>query len=189
MKNAIILHGRPSKAEYYSEKYPSMSNSHWLPWLQKQLLNRDIAAATPEVPLAYEPLWDRWVKEVERYDITPETLIVGHSCGGGFWVRYLSEHPEIRTGKVVLVAPWIDVEQEDPNQFFKFELDPTVASRTKELVIFNSAEDAPEIQTSVKKLRETLKDVNYREFKGKGHFTHKYLPDDTFPELLEELTK
>jgi len=40
MKNAIILHGQSSKAEYYGEQFPSMSNAHWLPWLQGQLLMR-----------------------------------------------------------------------------------------------------------------------------------------------------
>ena len=42
MKNAIILHGGPSKKEYYDLNMPSMSNSHWLPWLQAQLLKKDI---------------------------------------------------------------------------------------------------------------------------------------------------
>ena len=56
-----------------------MSNSHWLPWLQKQLLNNDIFAETPEVPLSFEPLWERWVKEVEQFHITQETILVGHS--------------------------------------------------------------------------------------------------------------
>ena len=187
MPNAIILHGRPRKAEYYSDKFPSMSNSHWLPWLQKQLLNRDIFAATPEIPLAYEPLWERWVKEVERYEITPETILVGHSCGGGFWVRYLSEHQDITVGKLVLVAPWIDVEQEDPNHFFSFEIDPLIASRTGRLIILNSTDDVAEIQSSVQVLREQLQDIEYKEFTDRGHFTQKYMPDNTFPELLELL--
>jgi predicted alpha/beta hydrolase family esterase len=189
MKNAIILHGRPSKAEYYSEEYPSSSNSHWLPWLQKHLLNQDIFTATPEVPLAYEPLWERWVKEVERYDINSETILVGHSCGGGFWVRYLSEHRDLNVAKVVLVAPWIDVEQEDPNKFFDFNIDPNIASRTAGLIIFNSSDDVPEIQSSVVKLRKEIKNIKYREFENRGHFTHRKMPSDSFPELLEEVLK
>jgi predicted alpha/beta hydrolase family esterase len=188
MKNAIILHGRPTRREYYSDKYPSASNSHWLPWLQKQLLIRDIAAQTPEVPLSYEPIWERWSHEVERFEITPETVLVGHSCGGGFWVRYLSEHPKFQVGKVVLVAPWIDVEQEDPNHFFDFQIDPNLSSRTAGLTIFHSGDDAPEIQSSVKELRTKLKNIEYREFEGRGHFTHHYMPEDEFPELLEEVT-
>lgn len=39
MKNAIILHGGPDKEEYYDPKARSMSNSHWIPWLQAQQLN------------------------------------------------------------------------------------------------------------------------------------------------------
>jgi predicted alpha/beta hydrolase family esterase len=187
MGNAIILHGRPTRAEYYDAKWPSMSNSHWLPWLQKQLILKDIFAATPEVPLAYEPLWERWVREVERFDITSDTILVGHSCGAGFWVRYLSEHKDLRVGKVFLVAPWIDVEQDDPSGFFTFELDPNIAARTNGLTIFHSSNDVAEIQTSVAKLRQKLNGINYREFDDKGHFTHKYLPDDTFPELLEAI--
>ena len=189
MTNAIILHGRPKKTEYYDDRWPSMSNSHWLPWLQKQLLLKDIFAVTPEIPLAYEPLWERWVREVERFDITPETILVGHSCGAGFWVRYLSEHKDLKVGKVVLVAPWIDAEQEDSHHFFDFELDPGIASRTKGLVILHSTNDVAEIQSSVARLRQELKAITYREFENKGHFAHKYLPDDTFPELLEEVLR
>src|SRR5579884_3172331 len=102
MKNAIILHGKPSKEEYYDPKAPSMSNAHWLPWLQGQLLKRDISAATPEVPFAFDPKWNLWNHEFERFDITPETILVGHSTGAGFIIKYLSIHPEVKVGKVVL---------------------------------------------------------------------------------------
>lgn len=108
MKNAIILHGKPDKEEYYSETAPSPSNAHWLPWLQKQLIIRDIKADTPEVPYPYELDYATWAREFERFDVTPETVLVGHSCGGGFIVRWLCEHADVHVGKVVLVAPWTD---------------------------------------------------------------------------------
>ena len=79
MKNAIIIHGAPDKEEYYSDKYPSASNFQWLPWLQKQLIMRDIKADTPEMPHAYSPQYDVWKREFERFDITSETILVGHS--------------------------------------------------------------------------------------------------------------
>jgi predicted alpha/beta hydrolase family esterase len=187
MRNAIILHGRPRKADYYNEAYPSESNSHWLPWLQKQLIIKDIFAATPEVPLAFEPLWERWVIEVERFDITAETVLVGHSMGGGFWLRYLSEHPDLEVGKLLLVAPWIDVEDEDLSHFFDFELDRDLISRTAGITLFHSTDDDPDIVSSVTELRKLLPDMGYIEFNDRGHFTHKYMPSDTFPELLEEI--
>ncbi|HSX45214.1 MAG TPA: alpha/beta hydrolase [Candidatus Saccharimonadales bacterium] len=188
MKNAIILHGRPSKAEYYNPDRPSMSNSHWLPWLQSQLLKHDIAAVTPEVPFSFQPVWKEWVKEVERFEIGPETILVGHSCGGGFWVRYLSEHPKLKVGKVVLVAPWIDVERSDKD-FFDFKIDPDFVKRTQSLIVFHSDNDKEEMQTSLKKLKAEIPNLDVRIFHDYGHFTIGTMKTPEFPELLEEIFK
>lgn len=185
MKNAIILHGKPGKDEYYSDKYPSASNSHWLPWLQKQLTIKDIAAHAPEIPYAYAPRYETWCKEFERYEITPETILVGHSCGGGFIVRWLSEHPEVKVGKAVLVAPSVGIDWEH-HGFFDFTIDPELAGRTKGLTIFGSDNDRSGIIESIKKCREIIKNVEYREFKGYGHFTLKRMGTIEFPELFEE---
>lgn len=187
MKTAILLHGRPYKERYYSPETVAQSNLHWFPWLQQQLITSDIFAYTPDIPLSYEPLWERWVKEIERYEINEDTMLVGHSCGGGFWVRYLSEHPELKVAKVVLVAPWIDVEQEDPNNMFDFKIDPEFVKRTKGTVIFHSTNDAGEIINSVAKLREKVKNIGYKEFENYGHFTYKTMKTHKFPELLTEL--
>ena len=129
MKNAILLHGKPGKEEYYDSRLPSPSNYHWFPWLQKQLIVHDIKTDTPEVPMAYDPQWELWVKEVERFDIGPESLLVGHSCGSGFWVRYLSEHKDLKVDKVVLVAPSLGLGW-DNRTFFDFAIDPDIKRDT-----------------------------------------------------------
>jgi hypothetical protein len=189
MKNAIIIHGMPGKEEYYSDQYPSSSNFQWLPWLQKQLLMRDIFAVTPEMPQAYAPVYELWKTEFERFDITPETILVGHSCGGGFLVRWLSEHADVKVGKVVLVAPWLDSKNELQNGFFDFEIDSTLVSRTKSITIFNSTNDFDSIHESVKRIMSMVKDVHYVEFKDKGHFIGEPFITNGFPELLEEILK
>lgn len=185
MRNAILLHGLPSKEEYYNPVYPSASNSHWFPWLQKQLLMKDIKADTPEVFKAYEMDWDSWVKEVERFDITHETTLVGHSMGSGFWIRYLSENPEITVDKVLLVAPWINMHHEEDTTFFDFELDPAIVQRANEFIIFASDNDVQDVQDSVNYLKEKLPNATFREFHEYGHFTLKSMKTDVFPELLE----
>ena len=76
MKNAIIIHGRPTKEIYYSDEYPSSSNFAWIPWLQKQLIIHDIKADTPEMPLAFEPDYEIWKKEFERFEITEATIFI-----------------------------------------------------------------------------------------------------------------
>jgi len=187
MKNAIILHGRPSKKEYYDPTAPSMSNAHWLPWLQGQLLKRNVSTATPEVPLSFKPQWRLWCKEVERFEINPGTIIVGHSCGGGFWARWLSEHKDVSVGKVVLVAPWIDPDNILKGIFFDFKIDPNLADRTKGITIFSSDNDHPKILESVKILRDQIKGIKYKEFNSYGHFCYEDMKTAEFPELLAEV--
>ena len=189
MKNAIIVHGSPDRKEYYSADFPSASNSHWLPWLQKQLMMRDIKADTPEMMFPFKPDYELWKKEAERFDIGPETMLVGHSCGGGFWIRYLSEHPDLQVGKVVLVAPWVDPANIRKTDFFDFEYDPYLAKRTQGVTIFDSTNDHPGIHWSVEILRQVIHDVEYREFENYGHFCLEDMGTQAFPELLEEVLK
>lgn len=186
MKNAIILHGGPSKEEYYDPKIPSMSNAYWIPWLQGKLLKADIPTATPEVPYSFDRNWEMWNQEVERFDITPETILIGHSTGAGFFVKYLSIHPNIKVDKVVLIAPWLDPENEHTKNFFDdFEIDSNLVSRTKGITIFNSDNDQKSVQKTVEILRNKIKGIGYKELHNRGHFYLYDLNSKEFPELLE----
>lgn len=186
MKNAIILHGGPSKKEYYNPNMPSMSNAHWIPWLQGQLLKHEISAATPEVPHSYDRNWKVWTTEVERFDITPETILIGHSTGAGFFIKYLSIHPDITVGKVVLVAPWLDPDHDKTKNFFDdFEIDPDVMSRTKGITIFYSDDDQQSVLKTVEIIRQKMKGVTFKEFHHYGHFCIEDMKATEFPELLQ----
>lgn len=188
MRNAIILHGMGYKEEYYSLAYPSASNSHWFPWLQKNLLVKDILAVTPEMPNNYAPDYPVWCREFERYDITPETTLVGHSCGGGFLIRWLSEHTNVKVGKVVLVAPWLDPAREETINFFDFVLDPELVSRTNGVTVFYGDNDEVSgVKQSVDFIMEKLRDVKLVNFKNHGHFCLSEMGTEEFPELLEEI--
>ena len=177
----------PDKEEYYSPDFPACSNYHWLPWLQKQLIMKDIKADTPEMPHAYLPVYEVWKKEFERFDITSETILVGHSCGGGFLVRWLSENKEVTVGKVVLVAPYLDPDNYIGNDFFDFEIDTHLSSRTQWLSVFHSDNDDDYIQKSVARLKNEIKDFKYTEFNGYGHFCVNDMASEAFPELLTEV--
>lgn len=103
-------------------------------------------------------------------------------------MRWLSEHKDVRVGTVVLVAPWLnptDNSQSDTDDFFKFEIDPQLASRTAGVTIFNSDNDFKVIQASVRIIRDAVEDVQYREFHGYGHFCLEDMKTTAFPELRE----
>jgi len=183
MSNAVILHGQPTKKRYYDPTFPASSNYYWIPWLQKQLISRDIHAATPDVPNNWDPVLSTWRKEFERYDVTDETILVGHSCGGGFLLRWLSEHPEVKPAKVILVAPWLNPKSlEDTTDFFEFEIDKELPNRTN-LTILYSDDDMPQIIDTVEVIKQDLPTASYKELHGKRHF----YDDDCMelPELLE----
>lgn len=189
MKNAILIPGTCDKEEYYDPQYPTASNFHWFPWLTKQLVIRDIPTVTVEMPHSYIPDYYVWVREFECFEITPKTILVGHSCGGGFIVRYLSENPDIQVGKVVLVAPWMDPNDTKQNNFFDFTINPEITKQTTGITMFHSTDDMDGVVKSVATLRENLQKVEYVEFEGKGHFCLGDLGTEEFPELLDAITK
>jgi hypothetical protein len=58
---------RAAGAGCFSDRYPSASNSHWIPWLQKQLLIKGHDVQTPEVVRPYLVDYDGWRTEFERH--------------------------------------------------------------------------------------------------------------------------
>lgn len=181
---AIILHGRPDHDEYYNIQGDSSSNSHWLPWLQQQLLIRGILTQTPEMPRPYEPRYEVWHQEFTHLLVDERTLLVGHSCGGGFLLRWLSEG-NCRVGRVVLVAPWLDVEGE-AGDFFCFALDRQIDRKAVHGIdVLYSTDDYPHLQSSTAKLRRELPRLCYHRFVDHGHFTFSAMQTRAFPELVE----
>ncbi len=190
MKKAIILHGKPSRDEYYDPAMPSQSNANWLAWLQKQLTINNVLAQTPEMPKPYRPIYEDWKETFEQFAVDSSTALIGHSCGGGFLVRYLSENPHVKAGTVVLVAPWINPENQlDAVDFFDFSLQSDIVKQTERLLIIASDNDFASITKSVDILRDKITGIDYREISGKKHFCYEDLGGEIFPELLEELLK
>ncbi|MEI9966871.1 MAG: alpha/beta hydrolase [Candidatus Moraniibacteriota bacterium] len=179
MKTAIILHGMADPAPCLA-----MSQQHWVPWLQEQLVCKSILAQAPELPNAAHPVYEDWKAVFEQFSLDEETTLIGHSCGAGFLVRFLSEN-KVRVGKVILVAPWMDPKGELGNDFFDFAIDASLAARTHGITIFLSADDEEEMKVSVARIEESIPEVTRVDFTDKGHFTLEDMHSNEFPELLE----
>ncbi len=188
MKTVIIIHGMPTKEEY--DANPERTKEHWFPWLKEKLEEAKIPVTFPEMPVPYAPVYEQWKDTFERIPRTEETILIGYSCGGGFLVRWLSEH-EVRVGKVVLVAPWTDpdeVDREHTTNFFDFVIDPNLVSKTDGVTAFVSDDDDVTILRTVEELEKHIPGILIIRKKDMGHFT----TDDgvtEFPELLEKILK
>ena len=102
-------------------------------------------------------------------------------------MRYLSEHSNLKVGKVILVAPSLNPEKTWGKEMFNFTIDQNLMNRVEELVIFNSTDDHAAIQETVRILREAFPKLSYKEFTNMGHFTVADMPSSEFPELVSEI--
>ena len=193
MKNAILVHGWNTHAQYVDSTRQSASNDHWFPWLTKQLMIRGYKVDVPEMTQHSDSTYESWAKEFERFDISDDTLLVGHSLGGGFLVRYLSEHPETRVGRVVLVAGWLGYDAEDYPEFnktfFDFTIDKELINRVHQLHVMYSLDDDAGTTDAVRVLRGHYPEAIYHEYTDRGHFTRDSLGTEEFPELLAICTR
>jgi predicted alpha/beta hydrolase family esterase len=193
MKQVILIHGLPDREEFYGKQWPSPSNSHWLPWVQREVLQQGMMCQALEMPHPYNPSYKDHCKVLDQISISEETILVGHSCGGGFLVRYFSENKQLSPKKIILVAPWLDLEgylkEIDPDtEFFNFSIDPELSQRTKVEIMY-STDDESYILDTVKRIQEEIEGIHEHVFSNKGHFTEPDLKSKEFPELVELILK
>lgn len=181
MKTALIIHGSCDKDEYFNEKYPSLSNSHWFPWLQKQFLCHDILCQTPEMPNAYSPNYDDWKKTFESFYNKDVKIIIGHSAGAGFMLKWLQNNPQTELDKLILVAPWLDPNKEYAD-FLNFQIQDKILSNIKKIILLYSTDDETSILDSVNLILSRYKNIKVNSFTNKGHFVYDTI-GPTFPEL------
>jgi predicted alpha/beta hydrolase family esterase len=189
MKNAIIVHGMPSRDEYYNPANPKQSEDHWLQWLTRELNARGIVTNALDFPKPYAPVYGTWKEVFERHPITTDTLLIGHSLGAGFLVRWLSEN-KTHVGKVALVAPFLDLNHNKVGpDFFDFKIDGDMGARTKGMAIFIAPEDDKEILESAVMITAHVPTAETMSLVGRGYFTLDVMKTEAFPELLDFLLK
>ena len=188
MKNAIILHGICDSDEYYADIYPSSSNSHWMPWLQKQLLIKGYDCQTPDVMNSYKANYADWLRTVSIHEINQETTLIAHSAGCGFFLKYLSDNKNLVCNKLILVAPF-----KDPflkyGDFLQTDFDPSLESRCQKIhVLYSRDEKVQGIKETVDWIVKTYPNTQYHEFENQGHFCYGDMGTEAFPALLNVVT-
>jgi len=135
------------------------------------------------MPEAYNSDYEKWSREFARLEVNENTILVGHSCGGGFLLRWLSEN-QVKIKKLILVAPWLDPGREKTTDFFDFKIDQHIKERIGEIHLLVSKDDAADILESVAIIKNGIADIIYHEFINHGHFCFSDMKIDKFPELL-----
>jgi predicted alpha/beta hydrolase family esterase len=189
-KQVLIIHGGTTfenKAEYY--KYLENQTIDieriapgydWKMTIQDDL-GEDYAVLCPKMPNSTYAIYQEWKIWFENLlTILDEDLIlVGHSLGGIFLAKYLSEHLiDNKISKLILVAAPFTETADEPLASFKLgknlnNLDKQVSS----IFIIHSKDD-PVVPFSDSLLyAENLKNAEHISFKDKKHFNSEKFTD------------
>ncbi|MFA6322035.1 MAG: alpha/beta hydrolase [Candidatus Buchananbacteria bacterium] len=185
-KNCVIIHGCPSspkttinlKARYYN---------HWIAWTKNQLIANNIPTEAPMMPKPWSPVYEKFKAKFEQSDINKNTILIGHSCGGAFLVRWLGETKR-KIFKLILVAPWIINDQDETfrEAFYTFSIDKMIKERVEKIIMFTSDNEEDTGKKSLKILHDAL-GGKIIELKNHGHYTMGDMKTTEFPELIKEI--
>ncbi len=188
-KLCLIIHGSPYTNRRKYLNYVPENEENWLPYIKEQLEKNGVKTYTPLMPMSWQPNYKNWKKQIEKLNlkIDENSILIGHSAGGSFLVRWLGEK-QIKINKLILIAPskLISDESIRLKDFNDFEIDKNIKNLANEIIVFSSKDDKPYRIKSHKIYKKEL-DAKFIEFENKGHFTFKYMKSNRFPELLKEI--
>ena len=128
--------------------------------------------------------WKIWFEKLIPF-LKDEVILVGHSLGGIFLAKYLSENsfPK-RIRATLLVAPPYDTEGTDYSlvDFTLSEAPGKLTEQSDEIFLYHSEDDPVVPFGSLRKYEKELSGARVRIFKDRGHFQQ-----EKFPELVEDI--
>lgn len=188
MKKCIIIHGCPSDKEKAINPETRTYDKHWIPWIKKSLIANGVRTEAPLMPSPWEPDYEKFKSEFEKYAVDEDTVLVGHSCGCAFLVRWLGETKK-KILKLILVVPWkINPNENDEfrEKFYVYSVDQTIAERVGKIIMFAADDEDSDGKKSLEIFHKAL-GGEIIELKGRGHYMMRDMKTEEFPELLEKI--
>ncbi len=141
------------------------------------------------MPEPWAPRFADYKTVFETCEVGPQTILIGHSCGCAFLVRWLGE-TQRTIDTLVLVAPWKVPRAADPVRaaFYDFAIDEGISMRARKILLFTSDTEAVPGKRSLAIYCAAL-GGDVVDLPGRGHYVSASMGTDEFPELVERLTR
>jgi predicted alpha/beta hydrolase family esterase len=167
----------------------SVTVSSWKKNLPQDL-GEEYEVFMPSMPNKQNAQYEEWKIWFERYFayLRDGVILVGHSLGGMFLAKYLSENtPPISISVLYLLAApggeYLDEQGADCTSFkFPASLVTNIAKTAQNIEIWHSEDDFVVSVAEAYWYKKHLPEAKLRNFKDKNHFLLS-----EFPELIEEL--
>ncbi len=188
-KHVFIIHGCPSNVEKAMNPETRTYDKHWIPWLKRELTARGVPNEAPLMPDPWAPDYNKFKAEFEKYQVDEDSILIGHSCGCAFLVRWLGETRK-NVSKLILVAPWKIPDGSDIARinFYNYAIDENIRSRVRNIIMFTSDDEEEDGKKSLKIYHRAL-GGEIIELTGHGHYTMDDMGTEEFPELLKAVLK
>lgn len=200
-KQIIFIHGGTAFSSYESFLSHLKTKTIWDPkGIEKQKRWKETILEEfgskcdvfyPSMPNSQNAKYMEWKIWFERYFayVTGEVILIGHSLGGFFLAKYLTEStvPFPITALYLVASPFRpdDFQGEDCADFaFDPSNVPNLIEKVKSITIIHSKDDQVVPVSHAEMFHVALPHAKYMLFEDRGHFL-----DPTFPEIIEDIRK
>ena len=146
-------------------------------------LGEEYEIIRPEMPCRWNAKYPEWQIWFEKFipHFNGEVVLVGHSLGGTFLAKYLSENkfPKKIKGVFLVSAPHDDAPD---YSLLDFALPKKLNLQTENTMIYHSVDDPVVPHADLNKYSTAIPNAMVKEFTDRGHFNQ-----EEFPELVEDI--
>jgi len=194
-KQVVVIHGGTT-FDSYEEYIEFLKNREvdidtfkygpgWKNSLQKNL-NGSFEVLLPRMPNSNNAKYEEWKIWFERLIpfLEDGVILVGHSMGGIFLPKYLSENdfPKKIRATILVAAPFDDETEETLDTFRLPNSIKGFGEQSGKIFLYQSKDD-PEVPFGeVDKYKKLIPQATLRIFEDRGHFN-----TEEFPEIVEEI--
>ena len=194
MKQVVFIHGGTTFYEYkaylnYLRSKP-VSISHltqrrsWSDRLQEDLGN-DFQVLAPRMPNGTNANYDEWAIWFGRVAdvINDDVILVGHSMGGIFLAKYLSEHnfPKKIRATLLVAAPYQDETNGDLGSFRIAGGLEKFADQGGDIIFYHGTDDIVPL-SELELYKKSIPKAETHVFSAQDHFVR-----EAFPEIIERI--
>jgi len=193
-KQVVVIHGGDTFETYEEylnflrsyeidiERYKS-DQSDWKPWL-RQKLGSNYEVILPIMPNKTNAQFDEWKIWFEKLIpfLHGGVILVGHSLGGTFLVKYLSENQFKKKIKAVFLVGAVYDKDDDGYSVVSFSLPEKLNLQTEKIYLYHSKDDLVVPFSTLGQYKKALPKAETKVFEDRGHFNQ-----EEFPELAQDI--
>lgn len=166
------------------ERY-KLDKHDWKPWL-RQALEDNYEVILPVMPNrsnAQYKEWKIWFEKLIPF-LSGGVILIGHSLGGAFLVKYLSENSFPRKIKAVFLVGAVYDKDSEGYPLASFTLPANLNLQTDKIYLYHSKDDPVVSFSALEKYKKILLHAQTRVFENRGHFLQ-----EEFPELARDILR